>query len=402
VSDGGDPAPDGGESDSGTQDSDAGTVSGTIGPTGGTVESADGKARLDVPAGALSSPVEISITTLPIDDTLPIGTLAAVELGPSGQTFDVPVTITLSFRSGDIPSGDSASDLCIGQLVKSAWVVSKGIGSCEVDADAKTVSTTTTHFSIFGIYPPAKTLTVMKAGSGDGSVEMTPFGIAPPEFVCMLATCIRTYVHGTVVVLEAVPGVDSVFDGWSGDCSGSSPDENVNLLTSQSCEATFSSSTPVDCSGTTVCTADYPCQDLTPGYSCLGQFADWTPSDSPSTFTDNSDGTVTDSRSGLVWQQVVDAGSYTWANAKSYCAALSLAGSSAWRLPTKAELESVVDFGRSNPAIDPTAFPSAPSALFWTSSPSAVSAGSAWHVDFDSAYTGFSDASTMVRVRCVR
>src|SRR6185503_3140652 len=59
------------------------------------------------------------------------------------------------------------------------------------------------------------------------------------------------------------------------------------------------------CDGTPVCTADYSCQDLpapSTSYTCRGQFEDWTPSDSPATFTINehgADDTVTDSRSGL-------------------------------------------------------------------------------------------------------
>jgi hypothetical protein len=60
-------------------------------------------------------------------------------------------------------------------------------------------------------------------------------------------------------------------------------------------------------------------------------------------FTDNSNGTVTDQATGLVWQKCSaglsgtscgtgSAGTYTWANALSYCNSLSLA-SRTWRLP---------------------------------------------------------------------
>jgi len=168
-----------------------------------------------------------------------------------------------------------------------------------------------------------------------------------------------------------------------------------------------SSPTCVDvdaCSGSPVCTADYPCQDLTApatNYTCRGQYADWAPSDAPSTFTVNANGTVSDSRSGLEWQQTVDASTYSWMGAKTHCADLPLAGGG-WRLPTMAELESIVDFGRVNPAIDPTAFPSAPAALFWSSSAAVGGSGYAWNVSFIGGHSEDRDPSLTYRVRCVR
>ncbi len=53
---------------------------------------------------------------------------------------------------------------------------------------------------------------------------------------------------------------------------------------------------------------------------------------------DNGDGTVTDSGSGLMWQQATG-GHMDWYAAMSYCNNLSLGGHSGWRLPTKDELE---------------------------------------------------------------
>jgi hypothetical protein len=115
----------------------------------------------------------------------------------------------------------------------------------------------------------------------------------------------------------------------------------------------------------------------------------------------SSDGlTVTDTITGLVWQR--DTSSNTWAEAKAYCAGLTLGGFSDWRLPAVMELLTVVDFTRILPAIDPTAFPNAPTGVFWTSSPYAFLSGDAWLVDFnygdwDNISVGNGDA-----VRCVR
>lgn len=160
---------------------------------------------------------------------------------------------------------------------------------------------------------------------------------------------------------------------------------------------------PVDeCASPNVCTTEYPCQDLPVGYTCRGQFADWTPSDSPTSFTfTNGVPVVTDTRSGLMWQQGSSSTGLTWVNAKAYCSDLVLAGFEDWRLPTKAELESLVNFisGRT----DMTVFPNSKGG--WTSSLLAGSSDQAWTVDFSG--TNAVGSSTWVvtserTAKCVR
>jgi hypothetical protein len=62
-------------------------------------------------------------------------------------------------------------------------------------------------------------------------------------------------------------------------------------------------------------------------------------------FIDNGDGTVTDTSTGLMWEQN---GSTigTWQDAFSYCETLSFAGHNDWRLPDINELQSCVDYNR--------------------------------------------------------
>ena len=69
-------------------------------------------------------------------------------------------------------------------------------------------------------------------------------------------------------------------------------------------------------------------------------------------FVDNRDGTVTDRKSGLTWQQRDDGRTRNWEQALSYCEGLRLAGHVDWRLPNVKELQSIVDYRRHDPALD--------------------------------------------------
>jgi hypothetical protein len=110
-----------------------------------------------------------------------------------------------------------------------------------------------------------------------------------------------------------------------------------------------------------------------------------------------SGGTIYDTRTKLTWQQAPATTTYTWDNAKTYCA------NSGWRLPRMKELLTIVDYSGGSPAIDQTYFPSTPTGPFWTSSPAQGSATLAWYVDFSSG-SAFATltTSTATYVRCVR
>jgi hypothetical protein len=116
---------------------------------------------------------------------------------------------------------------------------------------------------------------------------------------------------------------------------------------------------------------------------------------------DATAGTVTDTKTALVWQRDVPASTYTWDGAKSYCSSLTLAGGG-WRLPSMKELQTVVDRTRTSPAIDLTAFPNTPSDYFWTSSAVSGSSGYAWFVSFGYGSPLDAGVGSNLRVRCVR
>ena len=56
-------------------------------------------------------------------------------------------------------------------------------------------------------------------------------------------------------------------------------------------------------------------------------------------FVDNGDGTVTDTRRGIMWQQSDNGRRVSFDEAREYCRALRLGGHADWRLPEPAELD---------------------------------------------------------------
>src|SRR3990167_9252666 len=87
-------------------------------------------------------------------------------------------------------------------------------------------------------------------------------------------------------------------------------------------------------------------------------------------FTDNGNGTVTDSDTGLIWQKEDDNTTRTWESAITYCEGLSLSYTD-WRLPNIKELKSIVDNTKDSPAINKIYFPNTNSSYYWSSTASA-------------------------------
>ena len=83
-------------------------------------------------------------------------------------------------------------------------------------------------------------------------------------------------------------------------------------------------------------------------------------------------------------------------NAAGWC------GYKDWRLPSKAELYSIVDYSRYNPAIDMTYFPNTVSDWFWSSSPYAYGTNYAWVVSFGYGSDGYGNKGNGYAVRLVR
>ena len=117
-------------------------------------------------------------------------------------------------------------------------------------------------------------------------------------------------------------------------------------------------------------------------------------------YADNQDGTVTDTATGLMWQQATAPGKYTWHRALQYCENLTLAGQSDWRLPNMRELQSIVNYGRVNPSIDPIF--GAESGWYRSSSTYVSSPNFAWNVNFNVGIVCYDNLGYSFFVRAVR
>ena len=113
-------------------------------------------------------------------------------------------------------------------------------------------------------------------------------------------------------------------------------------------------------------------------------------------FTDNSNGTVTDNLTGLIWLKNANCfGGQSWTNAlatanglaSGSCGLTDGSAAGAWRLPNVHELQSLVDYGRVDPAL-PSGHPftNAQSYSYWSSTTYAGNTSSAWDVYLGSGY----------------
>lgn len=134
--------------------------------------------------------------------------------------------------------------------------------------------------------------------------------------------------------------------------------------------------------------------------------------------TIGGDVVVTDNNSNLIWQQntadvngdgLITESNYptgdwtTWQEAFDYCNGLAFGNSSNWRLPTVMELESIIDYGRSDsPFINPV-FQSEPY-NYWSTTIYAYHTPEVWCVHFDLGHCNVSGRSPLDYqfVRCVR
>ena len=144
-------------------------------------------------------------------------------------------------------------------------------------------------------------------------------------------------------------------------------------------------------------------------------------------FFANRDGTITDSVTNLVWDQCalgqstiigppsscVGTGTkLNWSQALKQVGTLNglnggsgYKGYSDWRIPSRIELESLVDRARANPSIDTVFFPNTPNGAagrFWSSTSYSPNPSKTWGVDFSAGNSLTYEMSSVNFIRVVR
>lgn len=112
-------------------------------------------------------------------------------------------------------------------------------------------------------------------------------------------------------------------------------------------------------------------------------------------FVDNTNGTITDNLTGLVWLKNANCtetvaginksgGALSWANglASASCGLSDGSTAGQWRMPNAVELEGLIDLQKYNPALpDPHPFLDLQQNLYWSSSNNAFKTYHAWVID---------------------
>lgn len=117
-------------------------------------------------------------------------------------------------------------------------------------------------------------------------------------------------------------------------------------------------------------------------------------------YVDNTNQTITDLQSGLIWTRSGKGLQFTWQDAISYCDELVFANQSDWRLPGKFELESIVDYGKFFPASNKIF--DCEGSFYWSSTTHMGNSEYAWSVFCNDGADHWVHKSNKYYVRCVR
>jgi hypothetical protein len=101
------------------------------------------------------------------------------------------------------------------------------------DSSSTIIITMDSNKSVISTFNLSYTLTVIKSGTGTGTVTSNPAGIDCGP------TCSYQFASGTNVILIATPDSGSVFGGWSGDVIGSCSTIIITMNSNKSVTSTF-------------------------------------------------------------------------------------------------------------------------------------------------------------------
>jgi hypothetical protein len=119
-------------------------------------------------------------------------------------------------------------------------------------------------------------------------------------------------------------------------------------------------------------------------------------------YQDNSDGTISDNLTGLMWQKTQSTNTMTWEDALIYASNLTLAAKSGWRLPNIKELQSLNDTKLNKPSFDKSIFTGMSTGNYWSSTSLVQVPAKAWDINIDYGIISYSDKTLKENVLCVR
>ncbi|WP_200191422.1 DUF1566 domain-containing protein [Halorhodospira abdelmalekii] len=142
--------------------------------------------------------------------------------------------------------------------------------------------------------------------------------------------------------------------------------------------------------------------------ACADEESEVTPSAAFATLEEGK--VVYHEATGLEWRRCAEGMSWEDGRCQGNAQALNWqeareraeAAGEGWRLPTIAELHSIVERCRIGAAINAQVFPETPASFFWSASPYAGSSQSAWGVYFHTGRDGWNGKNGTHKVRLVR
>ncbi len=145
----------------------------------------------------------------------------------------------------------------------------------------------------------------------------------------------------------------------------------------------------------TICSDQILCSDASEIINCpsegedfFGQDAQYTNKCIPKKYSivgSSPEEIIKDENTNLYWQRKLRSSTdCTWEEAKNYCNSLNYGGYNDWRLPSRNELATIINYKESELTINKEFF-DFPSKSFWTSTFLANSMSNVWYVNF---YTG--------------
>ena len=119
-------------------------------------------------------------------------------------------------------------------------------------------------------------------------------------------------------------------------------------------------------------------------------------------FTDNTDGTITDNLTQLVWQKIPNTTVLTWEQALVYAEGLTIGTLSDWRLPNIKELQSINNELATNPSVFAPYFSSLGVHNYWSSTSLPNQTTKSWYWNTQFGITTYDLKTNSNYVLCVR